>query len=125
MNNVMKGFNVRRLLVCVFSLLLTGVGSAGDAGVTLSDAIDKCWTRPVSAEVTPFSVTMLIRIDNNGMVQDITAKSYPKSPEGKLIVQSLSRAIQRCEPYKDIASGEVEVTLSDNMKRKNLINPLK
>ena len=82
---------MRRILVGAFSLTLIGAASANDTAITMVNAIEKCWEKPVSAEVTPYKVTLLIKIDSKGSVLDINAKSYPKSPEGKMIVRSPQR----------------------------------
>lgn len=116
---------MRRLLVCVFSFAVIGSASADDASAGLAKAVHKCWAKPSIAEATQYTVTMLVKLDKQGIVQDITAKSYPKSLEGKVIVQSLSRAIQRCEPYKSIDKTEIEVTFSDDLNSKKFIDPFK
>lgn len=114
------------LMKLIISSLALSVSSANAAeqGVTIADKAIECWTMPSGASASKQTVKLMVQLDEFGEVADITAKEYPQGSDGKALVQSLSRALQRCGPYETTKSSTVEVVFSTE-KFGNRIDPFK
>lgn len=100
---------------CVIMALAVVAGIAGATAanepLTPSEQAIRCWLIPAKFFYgVEFSATFDVDLDEDGDVQDITVTSFsPETEDGKEIVRSASRAIEKCSPYN--ASGRQTFTM--------------
>lgn len=83
----------------------------------------ECWNPPASLKLAS-KIALSVELDKDGDLSDVTAKEFPKDGIGKAGVESLSRALQRCAPYK-FPGGTYTLTIDPKAKGAKSLNPFK
>ena len=107
------------LLAC---LLATTGALAQDRNAEFTAAALKCWNRPYTDQPTP-KLVWNVEINDKGELVDITAKT-PEPANGRVLIDSLRRALQRCAPY-DFPAGVYKITVDRGAKGGKSLDPYK
>lgn len=103
------------------ALMATGA-QAQDHDAEFTAAALKCWNSPSVDGKFP-KLIWKVEISDKGELIDITSET-PKPDNGRAVIESLKRALQRCAPYK-FPAGVYKVTVDKNTNGGKSLNPYK